>query len=126
MKKTDIFIIFILLAVGVAAVGLNALKKNSGEAKVEIYVDGELYDTIIPTGEERLVDIRTQYGYNRLMVYPDGVKMIEADCPSQTCVHTSKRSLSGGISGGVIACLPHKVLVKVTGGDEGEVDAIAE
>ena len=58
-----------------------------------------------------------------LEVDADGAKMVSADCVSQTCVHTPKQTGPGGL----IACLPHRVLVKLSGDFDGEgVDAIAE
>ncbi|MDR2931659.1 MAG: NusG domain II-containing protein [Oscillospiraceae bacterium] len=47
--------------------------------------------------------------------------MTDADCPSLDCVHAPAISSPGQ----VIACLPHRVLVRLTGGEEGEVDAVA-
>ena len=124
MKKADVFLIIGLFLVGMIAFAWNAASssRDLSAPKVEIYVNGTIFQRpILPTNEVHRVEIETQYGTNVLLVSLDGVEMIAADCESQDCVHTPKQTVSGG----TIACLPHRVLVKLSGNFSSEVDAIA-
>ncbi|MDR1540620.1 MAG: NusG domain II-containing protein [Clostridiales bacterium] len=122
----DAIIIAALLFLSLAAfAGIQILGGAGGgkdePARVFVYVDGELRETVVLNSQVQEIEIRTPYGVNTLIAYPDGVKMKSADCASQTCVHTPKRIYSGG----VIACLPHKLLIRLEGRFDGGVDAIA-
>jgi hypothetical protein len=121
MKKADYVVVAAMLVV--CAIGFLA-RCLSGRAasKADIYVDGKLYRTVVLSEMEQTVEIVTPYGSNTLSASKDGIKMTAADCPSQTCVHTPKQTASGG----VIACLPHRTLIKLADMPEGEVDAIAD
>ena len=52
----------------------------------------------------------------------DGLRVSEADCPTQDCVHTGTIS-RGGQS---IVCLPARIIIQLTGGqaDPGGVDVV--
>jgi hypothetical protein len=123
MKKLDIVIIAALLVVGALALVTRVGRGggDGGAPRALIYVGGELYDTVYLADAPGQIKIQTADGYNILSVDADGVRMTEADCASQTCVHTAKRTFAGG----VIACLPHRVLVRLAGDFGGGVDAVA-
>lgn len=59
-------------------------------------------------------------GYNLIEVSPDGVAIIEADCPDRLCV------LQGSISDSrlPITCLPHRLVIELRPGDTSP-DAVA-
>lgn len=63
-------------------------------------------------------------GYNFLAVDGKRVWMQAADCPDQICVHHIP--ISG--TGESIICLPHKLVVGITGGtdEEGSLDGITK
>jgi hypothetical protein len=46
----------------------------------------------------------------------------EADCPDELCVHQKEISKTGES----IICLPHKLVIRISGGEEKEVDAMAD
>jgi len=123
MKKLDFVIIGVLLAVGALAILGNTIyqQKNSYELSADIYIDGVLYERVFLSDGEQMMRLETPYGNNTLRIFPDGIKMVEADCSSQTCVHTPKQTISGG----AIVCLPHKLLVKLSGKSMDGVDVIA-
>ena len=52
----------------------------------------------------------------------DGLRVSEADCPTQDCVHTGTISRSGQS----IVCLPARIIIQLTGGqaDPGGVDVV--
>ena len=113
MKKFDVIIILIACLICIAAFKVSTLigKDEAHPVRVEIYALGELYKTVYLTDVAQQIDIQTPHGHNILIVYPYGVKMLAADCPSQVCVHTPMQFSPGD----TIACLPHKVLVKIVG-----------
>jgi len=121
MKKYDFYIIGLVLAVSLAFYTFGMRGGGGRGMTAEIYVDGMLYKSAALSEDEQTIEINSESGQNVLMVYADGIKMISADCPTQTCVHTPKQSISGG----VIACLPNKVIVRLSGEHDSEVDVIA-
>lgn len=58
--------------------------------------------------------------YNVLVSQNGEVRMIQSNCPDQICVHHSV--VSG--TGENIICLPHKIVIEVTGGKEHELDGV--
>jgi hypothetical protein len=51
--------------------------------------------------------------------------MIHADCPDQICVY----SRDIGAEGGIIVCLPNKVILEIIGGngtDDTGIDAVVQ
>ena len=92
------------------------------EAIAEIYVAGELKHIVpLSSGQADIYIHVSDGGYNIVRIQEDGACIAEANCHSQTCVLAGKHSRPGQI----IACLPHRVLVKLTGQPEGGIDAIA-
>ena len=123
MKKYDFYIAISLILISLLFFAWNAFQNNESRL-VEIYVDGKIYKKVPLKAEEQTIEIETENGHNTLVVYHDGIKMTEADCPTQTCVHTKKQTVSNS----VIACMPHKILVKLIGRSHksSEVDIIAD
>ncbi len=82
-----------------------------------------------PAGEQRLPlseDARYEAAGNEGMVLTievaDGrVRVLSSDCPDQVCVHTGWLSRDGDTA----ACVPAGVSVRVEGGEESPVDAVA-
>jgi hypothetical protein len=126
LKRFDIIIIAAILVIAVSSLAVMTAVRNTrtDEARyAEIYMDGELYSTV-PLDEDSDFVIETGNGYNRVVVEDGSVRIAEADCSSQTCVHSGRQVLPGSM----IACLPHRLVIKVTGragGGETEIDAIA-
>ena len=81
-----------------------------------IEVDGEVYASYDMDEVKGIIPISTpDGGENRVWVQEDLVFMESANCPDQTCVK------QGVIRDGTvpIVCLPHKVIVRIEGGDSG-------
>ena len=84
--------------------------------RVVIEVDGEVYADYDMDEVKGIVPISTPNGgENRLWVQEDLVFMDSANCPDQTCVK------QGVIKDSTvpIVCLPHKVIVRIEGGESG-------
>lgn len=116
MKKKDLLLAGTILALALL-VWLAArffLPKNN--VMIRITIDGELY------GEYSLnEDQEIAIGDTNICRIEDGkVKMIEATCPDQLCMHQKAVDASGGM----IICLPNKVVIESVGGSMGTQDGI--
>jgi hypothetical protein len=122
MKRLDAIIIAIILALAAGSMVLLSATRaapSAGALYAEIYEDGVLTRTL-PLHENSDELVSTKWGYNRIVVADGGVRVAEADCATQTCVHSGP----GRFSGDLIACLPHRLVIKVRGG-EAPYDVIA-
>ncbi|MBQ7897491.1 MAG: NusG domain II-containing protein [Clostridia bacterium] len=110
-KKSIIFIIVLLTL----ALGLIFLMPEILGEKVEIWVDGELYDTFA------LSDSFSLSLDNGVVITGDGETAYfeKSDCPDKVCIKAGKLSLSGEWA----ACLPNKTVLKITGRN-GEADTV--
>lgn len=126
MKKADFIIIGIVLLL--ALIGwiifylISYNDGENGEVYAEIFVLAELFHRVPLRAEdyEILID-NGEGGYNLIRITGDGAYIAEASCRNQICVNAGKHSRPGQI----IACLPNRVLVRLTGQPgEDTVDAI--
>jgi hypothetical protein len=122
LKRADLAIIAVVLAIALGAAAGSALLRGSGDRgalSVEIYEEGALTETL-SLREDQDLRFESRWGYNRVRVEGGSVRVLEADCASQTCVH------SGAIkrAGDMIACLPHRLVIKLRG-EGAEADAVA-
>ena len=66
----------------------------------------------------------TGTGYNGtclISINSDGVQVIESDCPNKICIQMGRISRSGQW----IACLPHRIFIRIDGREETNVDALS-
>lgn len=124
MKKKDLFLIGVLLAVGM--IGFFAFKgiqrfAASDRQMLKISIDGKVY------GEYSLEDKQEiKIGdTNVCQIEEDGtVSMTEADCPDHLCVKQGKIKEFGES----IVCLPNKVVLEIVTDKKTaeEIDSIAK
>lgn len=60
-------------------------------------------------------------GTNTILVKDGAVSVTWANCPDKICVHTGSISHMGD----VIACLPHSLIITISGDSQNNVDAVA-
>lgn len=121
MKKLDFVIIIIVIFI--ALLGFLYIQygrdTDFDNKKVEIYIDGELYDSYRLTDDinEEIV-IKTELGTNIIKLYDNGANIIDSDCPDKICVN------DGFISdpGEMLVCLPNKVVVEIKGQKDDKID----
>lgn len=82
---------------------------------VRVTVDGEEYGTW-SLAQERVIDIDTDYGTNRIYIKDEAVYMEDADCPDRVCVRQGKIHTADAM----IVCLPHRLTVQITGEKHGD------
>ncbi len=121
MKKNDIFLICGIIFI-IACSFLLVFAFRSEGSRVLVVVDKELYKEF-DLNENTTYEIRQENGERNVIEIKDGyVRMTEASCPDKLCVK------QGWIRYNYesITCLPNKVYVRISGGEEGELDAVAE
>ncbi len=121
--KYDIFLVGILITVG-AAVLLTAVFNGQGGEYVCIKTDGEV-SAVYPLTENRRVVINGANGTNLLVIENCQAYISEADCPDKLCVRQGKISMKGQS----VICLPHRIVVEITGQeqkDNSDIDVIVK
>lgn len=110
-KKSLIFIIALLAL----ALLFFFIPKKSGQ-RVEIWLDGELYDSY-PLFSPFSLTLD-----NGVRVTGDGksAHFEESDCPDKVCIKTGELSVTGEWA----ACLPNKTVVKIVGRN-GDADTVS-
>ena len=122
-KKWDIIIIIVLLVISFIPEIIFGfgMKKNYNRTYAEITVAGKVYKKI-PLSEHRgedIIDIKTKFGYNKVIVKDQSISISESDCPDKVCMapgYISKR-------GDSLVCLPHRLMIEIKG-DQNEDDDI--
>lgn len=116
-RRTGILAGGLLLAV-LACAGFLLWQRAHAQVGVtaEIYQNGELVETIRldQVTEAYTILVEGEDGAENLVeAAPGRIRMKSANCPDQVCVH------QGWISDSTvpIVCLPHQVIIEVTGGD---------
>lgn len=138
--KADAVLLVVLLVLGLGS-PLLLQKKPSENAKVMIYCEGELMESwdldqdtafgfIAAKNENEkntilnltfLSSIHEPSEFDNYIVVENGtVEVTYANCHGKDCVRTGKISREGQ----VIACLPHKLLITISSGED-EMDAVA-
>lgn len=118
INKNDIILIIIVLCVAVSGLFLYMNFGKEEPAKVMIFVDGVERGSY-SLSEDTKVEVN---GTNTLAIENGKVRMEEADCPDQICVHhkaISKNKES-------IVCLPNKVVVEIVSSETTELDSIVK
>ncbi len=119
--KKDMIFIAVLAAALAGIFAVFALGRDAG-VTVRITVDGELYGSW-PLSDDCEVNVMIDGKTTNVMEIRDGkADMTEADCPDQLCVH--QKAISKDRE--TIVCLPNRVVVQITGGEEGVYDSIAK
>lgn len=112
-------VILILLLLIVAGVLFFFLRPGGEGTYVLVTVDGQEQGRY-PLSEDRTLTIG-EADYNILEIRDGTAAITEANCGDHTCVRTGEIHRSGES----IICLPHKVVVKIIGGEDSAVDAVS-
>lgn len=118
IRKADIVLLIVLLAIGIASSVYLASSRTGGDTVI-ISQNGEMYGKYSLMEDNKIV-IEDGDEKNVITIKGGKVSMTEASCHNQVCVHHSPISYSGES----IICLPNKVVVKIEGG--GGYDAVSK
>ena len=114
MKKKEIFFILgILILAGVLWVVMSFFRSGAHQT-VRITVDGEEYGTY-SLSEDQVIEINDT---NVCEIRDGKVRMTEANCPDQLCIH--QRAVDE--SGGTIICLPNRIVIEGEKGGDVQYD----
>lgn len=117
MKKWDIIFAVVVLLVAGAVTSWYVLLGKQDAGQITITVESKIYGTYLLSEEQEIPINDTNY-----LVIKDGkADMIEANCPNKECVHQKAISKKGE----AITCLPNKIIVEVTSGENAELDGVA-
>lgn len=120
LKKRDIgLLVVVMIAVGVIWLLWQVFYQTPG-ATVVVQVGTEEYGRY-SLGEEQRIEIRQDDQIkNVLEIKENGAAMVHADCPDKLCIKQGTISYDGQS----LCCLPHKVVVKIVGGEENDIDTM--
>jgi hypothetical protein len=120
LKKADIVLVLALLLVAAAA-GLFMLVVRDAGAEAVVVQDGKEI-LRLPLNEDTEEVITRGEDSNTVVIRGGTARVTEANCPDKTCVHTGEIRYEGQ----TIVCLPHKLVVKIEGGETSDADAVSE
>ena len=123
MKKRDIILVVSLLVFAGIVFLIFNFNNKSGKTVV-ITENGSTYGTY-SLSENKVIDINTDLGHNKVVIKDGKVHMEEADCPDKYCVKQGKITKTRQN----IVCLPHKVVVEIAVSDntkDNEADVIVK
>lgn len=121
MKKNDVILIVVILALALASFGGIYLYSagNTEDGEAVVYLDG-VEQGRYPLSQELSLEIPAENGnYNLLEVKDGKADITEASCPDKICVnHRPVKHL-----GESLVCLPNRVVVEIENSGEAELDA---
>ena len=118
-RKLDLIIIACMIAVGLLVLAVVWFTQKAGEM-VTVEVSGEPVASF-PLSEELTYVINGKNGGTNTLIIRNGYAWIEeASCPDGLCRNMGKiRNSSQSI-----VCLPNQVVIRITGGEPSEIDAV--
>ncbi len=118
-NRYDALVILVVLALALLCAARFWLAPTDGAAEVVVRADGAEIDRLPLADAERTYQ---NNGYTlRIAVTAESVRVTQADCPTQDCVHTGRISRQGQS----IVCLPARIVITVEGTGAAPYDAIA-
>ena len=118
ITKFDIFLISFIVLLTVGYFVFRSFSDN--KAFAEIYFDGEIVDTV-NLAEKEEKKIITGENSSVVIVAKDGkIYFEQSPCPDKVCIKSGKLSKNGDFA----SCLPEKVVIKISGAQGNEPDAI--
>ena len=114
IKKADIVLLIIILAVGIPLSVLSLTAGTAGD-KVQISADGEVYG-LYPLNEDRDIEVTKDGHTNHITIKGGQVSMSYSTCRNQVCVNTGAISQAKD----AIVCLPNRVVVEIISSGEGK------
>ena len=107
MKKSDIILLSVILAVCLIVFGVSALIFLGSGEEVVVRVDGEEYARL-PLNKDTQLLIQGENGTNLLVIKDRRAYVSEASCPDLICVKTGYANELKSI-----VCLPNKVTISI-------------
>jgi hypothetical protein len=116
-RRNDLLLFAVILVTGVIMFVVLDFMKADG-ASVGVHVDGKVVASY-PLSTDRDVELGYN-GHNLLVIKGGRATITDADCPDKLCVKQKAISKAGE----TIVCLPHRLVVKISGGEESGFDGV--
>ena len=123
-KKTKAELILVIVVLILAAgiyLYMNVISPSKG-ATVQILIDGEVTQEYDLNSSQKVVIETENGGTNTLIIDNGRCYLDDANCPDKLCVNQGIISKSGQS----IICLPHKLVITISGGEGPDVDTVAK
>lgn len=118
MKRWDILLVAAILVVaGICYIYYSSNAKAGAYAVIT--VEDEMVQKL-PLDTDTTYTVQTPAGYNIVTIQDGYADVTEADCRDSVCVESKHISKTGE----TIVCLPHKMVVRIAGDTEQEIDAV--
>ena len=117
-KKADILLLASLFLLGVLSILFVQLRSGDSSDTVVITVDGNTFGSY-PLSQDREIEVRTEFGFNRVTIRDGSVSITESDCPGHDCEAFGRISRPRQ----VILCMPHRLCVSIE--RETDVDMVS-
>ncbi len=119
--RNDIILITAIVLIALGSLAALLLFRGAGDM-VSVSVDGEVIAEY-PLAEDREVEIKSDGGYNLLIIEGGKARVERASCPDGICA--AHRPISR--DGESIICLPNKVVIEAhaRSADDGTPDVIS-
>lgn len=111
LHRADLLLIAGLLSVSLLAYAVIQFMVKKDGVYAVVKVDGQIVHQLSLKQAGSFTVEGYQGGRNVIVVDEGSVYMQEADCPDKVCVRTGKISHTGE----TIVCLPHRVVVEISG-----------
>lgn len=119
-KRNDLILIGVIILLCIGVFAYIGLTKKEG-SKVQITVDGRIYDTLLLKEDTEFTVYGEDEAYNTFVIKDGYVDMIDASCPDKLCVNQKDIHYNHE----TIVCLPNKVVLEILDGEDSDVDMIA-
>ncbi len=120
--KTADWLIFVVLIV-FSLLGIfftNTIFADTSAEYAVVTVDGKEYGRYsLNEKNGKILDVKTEFGYNKIEIKNGSVRMLDADCPDR--VHVGQEAIKK--PGEMFVCLPNRLVVRLEG--KGGADGIA-
>ncbi len=121
LTKYDIIAILLILVISFSFIAYFFISDKANATGFEIYVDGKLHSSYkfsqLKNGQ--IIELTTNYGYNKFMYENNSVTCIETDCKDKLEIKSGKIKKVNQI----LVCMPHKLIVQITG--KNNIDKIS-
>ena len=111
MTRADKCIFVFLITFSILSIlFMNLFLNPEGKKYVIIETNGKEYAKYNLDEEKNIntIEIKTNFGYNKIEICSDYVKMVDANCKDKQCTCEEISSV-----GGMIVCLPNKCVVRI-------------